>query len=215
MVEKAKTLYDEIEEKKNFKKLSKKEQEKKERENEKKERNLAKIIRKAREKYNEYQMELRQNIITQEEFIKKRNELKKKYSEAFSKPEKSVKDFDVDITLNEFKNNLQKYKNTLLLENSNKIKQFGRNITFKEIAKDYLLNDEILINKKYEIYLYLFNEQKLFIPGDDYIIGQDENEDFINIIVDIHNEKDLSFYKLLKEKEIEKEHNFVVPKEDE
>ena len=201
MVEKAKILYDDIAEKKRIKQLSKREQKKIQNKKEKEEEKLVKKIRKVKGLLQNYEIELRENIISQEEYNAKRSELKAKYSEVFQKPEKTPDNYEVDIKLSEFIDYFQKYKNTLLLENSNNILTFFRTRTCKEIVQEILMNNPQLKQRKFDIYYYLFNSKNLFKPNDNYTLGQDANEDFISVIIDIHNENDQSFYQLLQDKE--------------
>ena len=200
-VEKAKVLYDDIEEKRRIKKLPKKERKQIENKKKKEELELIKKIKKVRGLVKHYNIEYNQKLITKEEYLAKQNEIKEKYSEAFQKPEKSPDMYETDITINQFKDNLFKYRNTILLEKSDKLLTFSRYRTCKEITDEVIMNNPKLKERKFEVYYFLFNSKKLIKPEDDYLLGKEEGEDFINIIIDIHNDKDLSFYKLLEDKQ--------------
>ena len=167
-VEKAKVIFDKIEEIKNVKKLPIKEQ----------------------------------ILITREVYIEKRKQIKEDYNEAFVKPEKTEDTYETDISLNQFIDNLQKYKNNILIEKTDKILTYSRYKTHKELFEDMITNNPFLKEENFEIYYYLFNSKKLFKPDDNYILGKEENEDFINIFIDI-KKNNLSFYQLLSDKENE------------
>ena len=219
-VEKEKIIFDNIDEKKRLKQMNKKDQKaaikQKEKEKNEKEKKLEKTIDKARQLIENNDIKYKKNLITKEEYIENYNKIKKDYSEAFRKPEKTSETYDTEITLNQFIDNLVKYKNNILLEKVENILTFPRDRTNREIKDEILMNNPQLKEKQYDIYYFLFSSKKLFIPDDNYIIGQEENEDFINIIIDIHNNENKSFHQLLtdKEKEIETKNDEEKEKDD-
>ena len=95
--------------------------------NKKKADDEAKLIQRMK-KYNglkqHYQIEYYKKLISEEEYQIKKKELENKYSDVYEKVEKKEKThntYETDITLTEFKENLQKYKNNLLLEKTDNI----------------------------------------------------------------------------------------------
>ena len=202
-VEKAKITYDDIEEKKRIKKLPKNQQKKI---NKKKAVDEAKLIQRMK-KYNglkqHYQIEYYKKIISEEEYQVKKKELENKYSDVYEKVEKKEKThntYETDITLTEFKENLQKYKNNLLLEKTDNILTLSRFRTHKEIIEEMLMLNPGLKSMKYDIYYYLFNSNQLIKQEDDQLLGKEENEDFILLLIDLHDDKDMNFYQLLQDK---------------
>ena len=192
--------------KKNLKKLPQKEQNKikkqKEKDRERKEKKLQKTIEKARELLENIQNQYENQLITKEVYIQKKKQVKNDYSEAFVKPEKKEDTYEIDISLNQFIDNLQKYKNNILLEKSDKILTFSRYKTHKELFEEMITNNPFLKEEHFKTYYYLFNSKKLFKPDDNYILSKEENEDFINVFIDI-KKNNLSFYQLLLDKENE------------
>ena len=65
------------------------------------------------------------------------------------------------------------------------------------------MNNPPLNEKKFDIYFFLFNSKQLLTPDDNSNLGKEGNEEFINIIIDIHNDKNVSFHQLLIDKEKE------------
>ena len=151
-----------------------------------------------------YQIEYYKKIISEEEYQVKKKELENKYSDVYEKVEKKEKThntYETDITLTEFKENLQKYKNNLLLEKTDNILTLSRFRTHKEIIEEMLMLNPGLKSMKYDIYYYLFNSNQLIKQEDDQLLGKEENEDFIILLIDLHDDKDMNFYQLLQDKE--------------
>ena len=205
MIEKAKIRLDNLEENKKFYQLSEKERNnlllKKRQENEK--------LRNRIEKYNtlkeDLQVKLVQQMISENDCKEKMQELKEKYEDIFQKKEKTQDDYKVDITLNEFRDNLLKYGNNILLDRKSEIVLYPRYKTFKDIKNYIISKNTFLKEKKFDIYYFLFSSGTLFKPKDDFNFEEEgkENEEFINIIVDIYNDKGQNFYTLLSNKENE------------
>ena len=205
MIEKAKIRLDNLEENKKFCQLSEKERNnlllKKRQENEK--------LRNRIEKYNtlkeDLQVKLVQQVISENDYKEKMQELKEKYEDIFQKKEKTQDDYEVDITLNEFRDNLLKYGNNILLDRKSEIVLYPRYKTFKDIKNYIISKNTFLKEKKFDIYYFLFSSGTLFKPKDDFNFEEEgkENEEFINIIVDIYNDKGQNFYTLLSNKENE------------
>ena len=203
-IEKEKITYDEIEEYKRIKKLSKREQtkiknKKKEEEN--------KLINKMK-KYNalklHYEIEFQQKCMSEEDYIAKKKELRNKYSDVLDKIERKEKTpttYETDITLTEFKDNLQKYKNNILLEKMDFILTLSRYRTYKEILDEMIMYNPNLESIKYDVYYFLTNSKQLLKPEKEQLLGKEQNEDFIIILIDIHSDNDISFYQLLQDKE--------------
>ena len=203
-VEKQKIIYDEIEEYKKIKKLSKREQT---RIKNKKKKDENKLIEKMK-KYNalklHYEIEFQQKSISEEDYIAKKKELRNKYSDVIDKierKEKTATTYETDITLSEFKDNLQKYKNNILLEKTENILTLSRYRTYKEILDEMIMYNPNLASIKYDVYYFLTNSKQLLKPEKEQLLGKEQNEDFIIILIDIHNDNDMSFYQLLQDKE--------------
>ena len=205
-IEKAKLMYDKYEEYKKFIQLPEKEQNKINKKKEKEKENRQKRIHKCYEEMDKLNMKKAKEQIPQEDYIIKLNEIHEKYQDLFKKKEKDDNTYEVDITMDEFKDNLFKYKNTLIKDKEGEIKLYPRYKTFKEIKDDILSRNKPLKEKKFDIYYFIFDSKNLLKPEDDTTFSQEgiESEDFINIIVDIHNEEGKNFNQLLKDKEKEK-----------
>ena len=202
MMEKAKKDYEKLEENKKFVQLSEKEQKKLiNKENKEKEKKHKKII-KYKSKKEELDYDRAYGNMSQEDYEKNLKKLHDKFKDIFTKKEKDENDYEVDITMKELKNNLIRYKNNILLDKKDEIKLFSRYQTYKDF-KEKISGNPSLREKKIDIYYFLFNSGKLFIPEDNYIIKKEgeESEEFINIIVDIYNNEGKNFYKLLEDKE--------------
>ena len=78
---------------------------------------------------------------------------------------------------------------------------------FKDIKQMLLSDKPFLKDKKYDIYYFLFNSEPIFKPKEDYIFDSEIKEDIDILIIfdDIYNEKGDNFYKLLTDKQKEKE----------
>ena len=214
MVEKAKTLYDDIEERKKFKLLSKREQKKLTKKKKKEEDKLIKLVKKVKQIILNYDMERQENLMTIEEYKLKIKELKKKYNNIFKEPDKTENDYVTDISMIQFKDNLQKYRNTIYLEKSDYLFTFSRFKTCKEVTEEIIMKNPNLKGKQFDVYYFFFNSKKLFKPNEDYTLEQEEkeenktnneNDDFIAILYDIQNDDGLKFYNLLENKEKKKD----------
>ena len=206
-IENAKLMYDRLEKEKKFYELTPKEQRIKKKEEEKEREKEIENLRNRKQKYYDekeiIEINRSKEFITREEYENQLRELQNKYEDIFQKREKNQNDYEVDITMTDFIDNLVKYKNTLLLEKKDEISVYPRYKTFKDIKNFILSNNKFLKEKKFDIYYFLFSSETLFKPNDDYSFGMDgkECEEFLIIIVDIYSDKGESFHKLLADKE--------------
>ena len=213
-VEKAKIKYEELEKTRQYNELSDKDKQKvidqKNRENQ--------ILNDKIEKYNELNAKLQSKLLSQvmsrEEYDLKHAALKEQYRCIFKEREKSIYDYEVDISMSEFIDTLAIYKNDILVDNDKNVFLRQRYKTFRDIKQKILKdNKKILDGKMYKIYYYYFSTKTLFIPDDNFCFENDVKpyEPFVCIIVDIYNDKKENFYDLLvqkgKDKEKEKKEN--------
>ena len=73
--------------------------------------------------------------------------------------------------------------------------------TYKEILDEMIMYNPNLESIKYEVYYFLTNSKQLLKPEKEQLLGKEQNEDFIIILIDIHSDNDMSFYQLLQDKE--------------
>ena len=209
-VEKAKAKYEELEKNRKYNELSDKEKQKvidqKNREYQ--------ILHDKREKYNELKSKLQNKLLNQvmskEEYDLKLGALREQYKCIFEKKEKTIYDYEVDISMSEFIDTLAVYKNDILVDNDKNIFLRQRYKTYRDITRKILKdNHKILDDKKYKIYYYYFSTKTLFIPADNFCFENDVKpyEPFVCIIVDIYNDKGENFYDLLAQKEKDNEKN--------
>ena len=152
-----------------------------------------KRIKKYKGKIDDCKIDYKENILTKEQYIAKIKKIEEEFSDILPKPQKDSNTYETDIALSEFENTLQKYKNNILKEKQDSILTRSRNATYKEMVEELNMNSPPLKTLKYDIYYFLFNSKSLIKPKDNFKLGNDENEDFINILVDIHNDKNISF----------------------
>ena len=200
LVEKAKANYDDLDNQKRILELPKKQRLKEIQNNDKNKQKLYKRISKYKQLKYDLDEQFQYQQIPQNIYMTKLKKLKEQYKDVFQKKEKTPNDFEVEISLRQFKVYLERYKNTLLLEQDKEIGMYPRNKTYKDILNDIFILDCTLKEQKFDVYYYLFNSKKLIKvnANDKYDL---DNEDFINIIVDRYNEKGESFYQLLSEKD--------------
>ena len=134
-IEKAKIWYEKLNEQKAYIQLPEKEQNKIKKEKEKKQEKINKKIEKYKEKRYKIDNQLRYNEISQEEYDIKRKELHDKYEDIFQKREKAQNDYEVDISMEEFKDTLVKYKNNLIKEKIGEIKLYPRYKTPRAVTR--------------------------------------------------------------------------------
>ena len=200
LVEKAKVLYDDLDNQVRILGLPKKKRLSEINKKKKKEKDLIKRVNKYKHLKYDLEEKFQYQEISQNIYKTKLQKLKEQYKDVFVKPEKTPNDFEVDISLKQFEFYLERYKNTLLLEQDKDIGMFPRYKTYKDILDDIFILDCTLKEQKFDIYYYLFNSKKLIkVNAND--MHSFDNEDFINIIVDRYNEKGESFYQLLKKKD--------------
>ena len=209
-VEKAKLRYEELEKNRKYNELSEKEKERIAEQKNQKNREYQ-ILHDKIEKYNEHKLKLQNKllcqIISKEEYDMKYTELKKQYSCIFQEREKTIYDYEVDISMSEFIDTLAIYKNDILVDNDKNVFLRQRYKTYRDIKRKLFKdNHKILDGKIFKIYYFYFRTKTLFIPDDDFSFENDviSLEPFVCIIVDIYNEKGENFYDLLIKKEEEK-----------
>ena len=155
------------------------------------------------EKFTELKNQLiikrQRGIITDEEYKEQYKELKEQFSDIFEKKEKTQSDYEVDITMTEFKDILCNAKNDFLVDLENNIYFRPRDKTYKEM-KDKIISDNYntLKDRKYKIYYFYYTDKSLFIPDDDFQFESEGKpyEPFVCILVDFENEKGETFYNL-------------------
>ena len=202
-IEKAKIMYEKLEKRKHFVGLTEKEQRKIYKQREKEGEILDKKIQKYYELKDELIKQWKAEILSQNDYEIKRKELYDEFEEIFQKREKDQNDYEVDITLKEFTDNLVRYKNSLLIDKRGEINIYPRYKTFKDIKNAIISKNPFLKEKTIDIYYFLFSTGTLFKPKEDFSFENIERETdgFINIIVDIYSDKGESFYNLLANKE--------------
>ena len=205
MLENAKIRLDNLEENKAFHLLSEKEQNKIIKRKNRERQEIQDKTQKYFDLKEKIDIDLAEKKITENDYDTKLRELHDKFKEIFRKKEKDQNDYEVDITLNQFIDNLVKYKNNILTDKKGDITLYRSNITFKDIKNSILTKNPFLKEKQYDIYCFLFGKKKLFKPDDNYDFKKegDDNDDLIVIIVDIYNDKGKNFYNLLANKENE------------
>ena len=202
LMEKAKTMYKNLNEEISILNKPKNEQDRIYAEKRKKKE----LLRKRRDKYEESMNDLNGRRMWREindkEFALKYSQLQEKYKDVIEKPEKSGSDYVTDITLQEFLDTLKKYKNTLLIEKQNGLTYYQRHKTCKEISDDILKFNPNLKKRKLDFYYYLFSSKTLFKPDNNYEFENEgkDSDDFICIIIDIYNDKGENFNQLLTDK---------------
>ena len=206
-IENAKLMYDKLEKEKKFYELTPKEQRIKKREEEREREKEIENLQKKKQKYYDekeiIEINRSKELITRNEYENQLRELQNKYEDIFQKREKNQNDYEVDITMTEFIDNLVKYKNTLLLEKKDEINVYPRYKTFNDIKKFILSNNKFLKEKKFDIYYFLFSTETIFKPNEDYTLEAEgkESDQFLIIIVDIYSDKGENFNQLLIDKE--------------
>ena len=202
-IEKAKIMYEKLEKRKHIAGLSDKEKNKIFKQRQKEQMELEKRINKYREIRREIEFFRINEMISQNDYEIKVKELHDEFEDIFQKKEKDQNDYEVDITLKEFTDNLMRYKNSILIDKRSEVTLYPRYITFKDIKDSIILRNPFLMEKKIEVYIFLFSTGTLFKPDDNYVFEKKgrETEEFINIIVDIYSDKGENFYNLLTNKE--------------
>ena len=200
-VEKAKAKYEDLEKRRIFNAASDKERRKIIEKQNKEEQQIVNRTQEYYDRKEKIKNRRLKDIITNEEFNQQLKELKEEFSDIFNKKEKTKDDFEVDITMSEFTETLERYKNDILYENEKNIFLRQRYKKFKDI-KRRIINDnyKTLYGKEFKIYFFLFSDKNLFIPDDDFCFADKESnffEPFVCIIVDIYNEKGECFHDLL------------------
>ena len=203
-VEKAKKKYDELEKEKQFNEASEKEKRKIISKQNKEREAIQSRVQLFYEKKEKISLKRAKEIISEEMFNSRIKQLYEEFSDIFKPKEKTKNDYEVDITMSEFIDIMARYRNDIIIDNSNSIFQRQRYKTYKDMKrKIFMDNYQILNGKKFKIYYYYFSSKKLFIPGDDFCLQSEGNpyEPFVCIIVDIENDKGESFFNLLEKKE--------------
>jgi hypothetical protein len=134
-VEKAKVKYEELEKRRIFNAASEKERRKI---IEKQNKEQQQIVNRTQEYYDRKEKiknRRLKDIITNEEFNQQLKELKEEFRDIFKEKEKSKDDFEVDITMSEFIETLERYKNDILYENEKNIFLRQRYKKFKDIKR--------------------------------------------------------------------------------
>jgi len=200
LVEKAKVKYDDLDNQKKILEKPKKQRINEIKKKEKKEKELQKKVTKYKQSKYDLDEQFQYQQISQNIYRTKLKKLKEQYKDIFQKPEKTPNDYEVEISLHQFKAYLERYKNTLLLDHNKEIGMYPRYKTYKDFLDDIFILDCTLKGQKYDIYYYLFNSKKLIKvnANDNYSL---DDEDFVNIIIDRPNEKGETFYQLLKKKD--------------
>ena len=160
-IEKAKICYEKLNEEKKLIQLSKKEKKKVDKEKKKKDE-LNKKILEYNQKKEEYEQKKIRNEIPQNKYKKKIDKLNKHYKDILDILQKeNNNNYEVEITMDEFKNTLVKYKNNLIKEKYDKISLYSRYKTFKEIKDNILKRTPGLREKKFDFYYFIFSSQQL------------------------------------------------------
>ena len=207
-VEKAKKKYDELEKEKQFNEASEKEKRKIISKQNKEREAIQSRVQLFYEKKEKISLKRAKEIISEEMFNSRIKQLYEEFSDIFKPKEKTKNDYEVDITMSEFIDIMARYRNDIIIDNSNSIFQRQRYKTYKDMKrKIFMDNYQILNGKKFKIYYYYFSSKSLFIPGDDFCFQSEGNpyEPFVCIIVDIENDKGESFFNLLEKKEKEEQ----------
>ena len=204
IIENMKKRYDEFDEQRRIKKLPKKQKKRIKKQKEKEEEKRLKRLKKAKGQIKNCEIEYQEKLITEEQYIAKRKKIEEEFSDVLIKPQKAPNTYETDLALSDFENTLQRYKNNILKEKQDSILTRSRYSTCREMVEELIMNIPQLKTLKFDIYYFLFNSKELIKPEDNYILGDNANEDFITILVDIHNDKGISFHQLLEEKEKEK-----------
>ena len=209
-VEKAKIKYEELEKTRKYNELSDKEKQKivdqKNREYQ--------LLHDRIEKYHELREKLYNKLlshaISQEEYDLTFARLKEQYKSIFQPKEKTIYDYEVDISMSEFIDTLAIYKNDILVDNDKNVFLRQRYKTYRDIKRKLFKdNRKVLDGKIYKIYYYYFSTKTLFIPDDDFSFENDVKpyEPFVCIIVDIYTDKNENFHDLLVQKGKDNEKN--------
>ena len=203
LIEKTKIMYDELEKTLKNLKLPQKEQNQIKKKEEKKTNAFSKKKQKYLGEKEDLDMNRAKGVISQNDYEIKLKELNIKYEDIFTKKEKNENDYIVDITLEEFKIYLLKYKNDLLLDKKSNIYLYPRSTTLKDIKNNIISKNPFLLEKKYDLYYFSFKSKSLSKLDDNYIYEKESlEEDFIIIIYDIYNDRGESFYQLLDKKNL-------------
>ena len=136
--------------------------------------------------------------------------LKEQYKSIFQPKEKTIYDYEVDISMSEFIDTLAIYKNDILVDNDKNVFLRQRYKTYRDIKRKLFKdNRKVLDGKIYKIYYYYFSTKTLFIPDDDFSFENDVKpyEPFVCIIVDIYTDKNENFHDLLVQKGKDNEKN--------
>jgi len=205
MMEKAKKLYDKLNEKIKILNMSEEEQNIIYKQKKKEADILYKKINKYKKQRENLIDILSKGEISEDEFKKRLNELQEKYKEIIEEPEKKANDYITDINLTEFKDTMKKYKNTILIDNKDEIKFYQRYKTYKDILSDFINSNHEFRNRKFTIYYFKFESGRIIIPPDYYNFENDgkAEEEFICVLVDIYSNEGLNFHQLLLDKEQE------------
>ena len=205
MIENAKIRLDQLEESKTFHLLSEKEQKKVINKKNKEKQELHDKTQKYLDLKEKFDIDLAEKKLTENDYEIKIQGLHDEFKGIFRKKEKDQNDYEVDITLEQFIDNLAKYRNNILVDRKSEITLYPRYIIFKDIKNSIVSRNPFLKEKQFDLYCFLFSQKKLFKPDDDYdfIKEGNDNEELINVIVDIYNDKGKNFYKLLSDKENE------------
>ena len=208
IIEKLKKKYEELEKEKIFNESSDKDKRKIIEQRNKEYQSIHDKSEKFTELKNQLIIKRQRGIITDEEYKEQYKELKEQFSDIFEKKEKTQSDYEVDITMTEFKDILCQAKNDFLVDLENNIYFRPRDKTYKEM-KDKIISDNYntFKDRKYKIYYFYYTNKSLFIPDDDFQFESEGKpyEPFVCILVDIENEKGETFYNLLEKKEKEEE----------
>ena len=204
-MEKAKKVYDKLNEKIKILNMSEEEQNRINNQKKREADILDKKISKYKEQRENLNDKMRYGEITGDEYKIRLNELQEKYKEIFKEPEKKANDYITDITLSEFTNTLKKYKNTILIDNKDEIKYYQRYKTYKDILNDILNSNPDFRNRKFDTYYFKCESGRLNIPPNNYNFENDgkNEEELICVLIDMYNNEGIHFHQLLLDKEQE------------